>query len=73
MLRCCAAERVAQCHSPGRAAAGAELTKGRGGGGGAASATGHYSCCGIVLLWPGRDHRQPFLQERDLATVTMTP
>ena len=38
-------------------------------------ATGHCTCCGIVLLWPGRDHRQPLLRVRDLAddTMTMTP
>ena len=34
---------------------------------------GHCTCWGIVLLWPGRDHGQPFLRERDLAVDTMTP
>ena len=35
--------------------------------------TGHCTCCGIVLLWPSRDRRQPLLRGWDLAYDTMTP
>ena len=36
-------------------------------------ATGHCTCCALVLLWPGWDHRQPLLRGRDPAEDTMTP
>ena len=53
---------------PDRAALDRERTRGC-----VRCATGHCTCCGIVLLWPGRDRRQPLLRGRDLAYDTMTP
>ena len=57
-----------------RAAQSGVRTKGGVGGGGGHErcVTGHCTCCDIVLLWPGWDHRQPLLRRRDPAEDTMT-